>query len=86
LQDVIELARSYAPDAIKSLAAIMLDEKSPPAARVGAATAILDRGFGKAPQAVQMSGLEGGPIEHIEITDADRAAALMDWLAEHGAK
>ena len=74
LRDVTELARSYAPDAIKTLAAVMLDEETPPAARVGAASAILDRGFGKAPQAVQMSGPDGGPIETHEYTNADRVA------------
>jgi len=30
----------------------MIDMKAPPAARVGAATAILDRGYGKPPQTI----------------------------------
>jgi Family of unknown function (DUF5681) len=52
LRDVIELARSHGPEAIKTLADIMNNDQSPPAARVGAATAILDRGYGKPPQTI----------------------------------
>jgi hypothetical protein len=84
LHEVIELARSYAPDAIRTLASVMLDEESPPAARIGAASAILDRGFGKAPQSIQMSGLYAEPIEHQEVTNAERAEALMLFLAQNG--
>lgn len=50
--DVRELAKSYAPGAIETLKKIMDDPKAPPAARVGAATAILDRGYGKPTQPV----------------------------------
>jgi len=34
----------------------MLNEEAPPAARIGAAAAILDRGFGRPAQAVDISG------------------------------
>jgi len=47
---VQELARSKAPQAIATLAAIMESEKASDAARVAAANAILDRGYGKPPQ------------------------------------
>ena len=86
LWDVIEIARSYAPDAIKTLASIMLNEDSPPAARIGAASAILDRGFGKAPQAVEMSGPDDGPIHHTDISDADRVAAVLSLFAKANMK
>ena len=45
--DVKALARECAPEAISTLKTIMLDAKTPPAARLGAATAILDRGYGR---------------------------------------
>ena len=45
---VQELARKHAPDAIKTLADIA--KKGTPAARVSAAIALLDRGYGKPPQ------------------------------------
>jgi hypothetical protein len=56
LRDVIELARSHSPAAIAALAKIMRDEEAPPAARVGAANAILDRGHGRPPQAIAHLG------------------------------
>jgi hypothetical protein len=54
--DVKALARECAPEAISTLEEIMLDPKAPSAARIGAATAILDRAFGKPGQAVAVSG------------------------------
>jgi hypothetical protein len=81
LHEVIELARSYAPRAIETLASLLLDEDVAPTARIAAASAILDRGFGKAPQAVEMSGPGGGPIPHKEISDTERAAAVLSLLA-----
>jgi hypothetical protein len=49
-----ELARQHTPEAIHILAAIMMDAKEPAAARVRAAEALLDRGWGKPAQ--QISG------------------------------
>jgi hypothetical protein len=42
--------------AIETLVGIMQDEQAPKHARVAAASAILDRGYGKPPQAVEHSG------------------------------
>ena len=42
-----ELARQYAPEALKTLAEIMSSCKAPPNSRIAAANALLDRGFGK---------------------------------------
>ena len=42
--------RQRTEEAIDTLAAIMGDEKAPPSARVSAAQALLDRGWGRAPQ------------------------------------
>ena len=44
--DVRALARTYGEDAIEALVSIMGNAKTPPAARVAAAIAILDRGSG----------------------------------------
>ncbi|MFY9641053.1 MAG: hypothetical protein WCD20_02605 [Rhodomicrobium sp.] len=41
----------------------MEDDNAPAAARVAAANAILDRGFGKPAQAVEMSGGDGTPVQ-----------------------
>jgi hypothetical protein len=55
LRDVIDLARTHSPAAITTLAKIMRNEQAPPAARIGAATAILDRGYGKPGQSVDIT-------------------------------
>ena|SRR6478672_9704053 len=54
--EVQELARSHTTAAIKTLAEIMQNEKAPCPARVAAASAILDRGYGKASQNLHHSG------------------------------
>jgi hypothetical protein len=46
---VTTLARRHTEDAVNLLAKIVSDEKAPPAARVTAAQALLERGWGKAP-------------------------------------
>ena len=53
-------AAIHGPAAIKALAQIATGTKYPPAARVAAAVALLDRGFGKPPQA--LTDDEGGPL------------------------
>jgi hypothetical protein len=45
--DLRSLARSHTETAVKTLASIMNMADAPPAARVGAASALLDRGWGK---------------------------------------
>jgi len=50
IAEVKELAREYTGKAVETLVSIMSDPKAPPAARVSAANALLDRGYGKPPQ------------------------------------
>src|SRR5215510_6294750 len=45
--DIESLARSYTDTAIKTLAGIMMEQTSPPMARIVAAKVLLDRGWGK---------------------------------------
>ena len=51
--DVKAAARDLTLDAMDTLKQVMKDPKAPPAARVGAATAILDRGWGKPTQPIE---------------------------------
>ncbi len=53
IHDVKEAAKALTPKAIATLERIMDDPKAPPAARVGAATAVLDRGWGRPTQAIE---------------------------------
>src|SRR5262249_1155490 len=50
IAEVKELARAHMPAAIEALASIMNNPKASDAARVSAATALLDRGYGKPQQ------------------------------------
>jgi hypothetical protein len=46
-------AREYTVEALETLAAVMRDKRVPAAARVSAANALLDRGYGKPLQTVE---------------------------------
>lgn len=46
-ESVTELARAHTDDAMKALARVMLDPKSPPSSVVAASEALLSRGWGK---------------------------------------
>jgi Family of unknown function (DUF5681) len=48
--DVVAIAREKGPDAIRTLAEIMLNAKASESARVSAANSLLERGFGKPTQ------------------------------------
>jgi hypothetical protein len=48
------VARCHTQEAIGTLLQVMRDAKSPAAARIAAASVLLDRGWGKAPQALNM--------------------------------
>lgn len=75
-QDVslIELARTKTASAIRTLVTIMLDKKAPAAARVTAAAALLDRGYGKPPQTTMLKG-------DISISEEVSELELARWMA-----
>jgi hypothetical protein len=56
LTEIRSLARSHTRTALNVLVGIMRSKDATPAARVSAANAILDRGWGKAPQAIENGG------------------------------
>jgi hypothetical protein len=57
--EVRALAREHTGEAVETLVSIMTNHKAAPAARVSAANALLDRGYGKPPQ--HITG-EGSPV------------------------
>jgi hypothetical protein len=61
LTEIRSLARSHTRSAINVLAGIMRSKDATPAARVSAANAILDRGWGKASQPIETG--EDGALE-----------------------
>lgn len=61
--DLKALAGKHTPAALRTLAKVMADSDSD-AARVAAAKELLDRGHGKAPQAITGEG-GSGPVQHV---------------------
>lgn len=82
LSAVRDLARRYTQDAIEALVSLMADPATPPAARVSAAVALLDRGHGKPAQSLDMRVDAADPavahIEAIKSLAARRKAAETD--------
>lgn len=81
---IAEMARAHTSTALMTLVKIARDGESE-AARVSAANAILDRGFGKPPQALEHTGKDGGPIEFDRVkSDADAFESTIARLATAG--
>ena len=64
--EIRSLARKHTGAALRTLSHIMSEPKAPAAARVAAAQALLDRGWGKATQPI--AGEDGKPIEISQVT------------------
>src|ERR1044072_833408 len=77
LGDVQELARQKSPEAITTLANIMHDEKAPPAARVAAANALLDRGYGKPTQPISQTLTK---IDPSTMSDEELASIVRNGI------
>ncbi len=74
---VREVAQKYTVEAVEALAAVMRDATAPPAARVSAATALLDRGHGKPTQPI--SGDDEMPPMAVSIEERRaKARAIID--------
>ena len=84
--EIKEFAQKYGREAIEVAAKIMRSDTAPEAARMSAVNTILDRAYGKAPQALEHTGKDGGPIETRNITDEMRAKALTAFMAKTGVK
>lgn len=85
--DLAELARTHTQSALDVLIAIMKNPAEVAAARVSSANSILDRGYGKAPQLLDLSNKDGtlsrpqtillrGP--HDDSDPSDSAQANLD--------
>ena len=76
--EVRELARTHTEAAIKALADMLTDEKAPHAARVAAAVALLDRGWGKPLQQVEAKRTPLDGLSHEELTILAEALRDLD--------
>jgi hypothetical protein len=64
--DIRALAQNHTETAIAMLATILTTSEND-SARIAAAKELLDRGYGKSTQAVEMSGKDGDPIAITKI-------------------
>ncbi len=76
--DIKSLARTHTKSALATLAHIMRQKKAPAAARVAAAQALLDRGWGRPAQVVTGDGDGTLPISIIHRVIIDRALSEPD--------
>ena len=70
--EIRSLARSHTETCIRTLAGIVRQKTAPPAARVAAASELLDRGWGKPEQR------QSGSIEHLHYVA--RLPAILDSI------
>lgn len=75
-----ELAREHTGTALKVLVQVAQASESD-AARVSAANAILDRGYGKPTQVSEITGKDGGPIQTEDLTPNEIARRIAFTLA-----
>lgn len=59
-----DLCKIHTDVAVMALSDILRDDGAPAAARIQAAQALLDRGWGRPAQSVELSGTDGDPIEN----------------------
>ena len=93
--DVRRYARTYGREAVDKLIELMrgklvlqVDGDGPPkmlpigaSTQLAAAEALLDRGYGKPPQAVEIAGKDGGPVV-TENSAYDLIRSRLDGIAE----
>lgn len=77
-RSLTELAREKTADALAALMAVLEDNRSPAAARVTAATALLDRGWGRPPQTILSIEKELPAGQLSEVDASVRIAAILD--------
>lgn len=77
-------ALKYAEKAMR----VMVDLLSSPqhTVRQAAAADILNRAYGKAPQAIEVTGKDGGPMEHTVTHDAERFTSTIAGLVARGSE
>ncbi len=82
MAEVIELARQRRPAAVRRLAQIAMNKKTPPVAAVMACNSILDRGYGKPiqPTLHAFDPRAAAPIVDVDQLTEEQRDLLMDIL------
>jgi len=76
------LAREHTESALATLVEVMQNPAELGAARVRAAEAVLDRGWGRPHAAVEVTGAHGGPIQFEEARD--ELSSIIAGIAARG--
>jgi hypothetical protein len=74
-----ELARTHTELALNALMRVCCESGAP---AVSAANSILDRGYGKAPQSIEHTGKDGGPIQTESLSELELGRRLAFLLAK----
>ena len=83
VRDVRDLAREHTPMAIEVLARVANNPRVPPAARVQAATSLIDRGWGRAPSG-DLEGAEALVIKVLRFADQADNIKVIEGEVENG--
>jgi Family of unknown function (DUF5681) len=78
--EVRELARQHTTTAVETFVSIMTDPKAPPSARVSAANALLDRGYGKPSQHITGEGRS----DFIHFIEVPETLSSENWQKKYG--
>lgn len=76
---IIDRARQYGPACVDTLADVAANGTD--AARVSAAGVLLDRGFGRVGQPIELTGANGGPVP-LELGISPAIAAALQAIKE----
>ena len=77
--DIRSLARSHTESALRVLSSIMNEPSAPHAARVAAANSLIDRGWGRAHQSIEISG----DVKHNVIRAPVLEITTEAWSEKH---
>ena len=72
--DIVQHAKSYGPACIRALADEVANNTGAP--RVTAANSLLERGYGKVGQPIELTGPDGGPID-VSLDISPEVAAML---------
>jgi len=76
--NIVEHAKSYGPACIRALSDEVANNTGAP--RVSAANSLLERGFGKVGQPIELTGPDGGPID-VNMDISPEVAAMLKSAA-----
>lgn len=63
-EDMVTRARTKVPEVFDMYERIIADPEASNSDKISAGSKILDRAYGKAGQKVEVTGADGGPVEH----------------------